>query len=45
MEPIPWNTGQFLNETGIAISDAPLDWGLSASFRDINGNGSVFMGK
>lgn len=39
LELIPWNTGQFLRETGVAISDAPLDWGLSASFRDINGDG------
>lgn len=31
-------SGTFLNENGGPITDVPLDWGLSASFRDVNGD-------
>ncbi|MBL9136881.1 MAG: VCBS repeat-containing protein [Verrucomicrobiales bacterium] len=37
--PVPWNTGAFLDESGKTLAGEPRDWGLSASFRDINGDG------
>ncbi len=33
-----WDDGTFLRENGEALAGAPLDWGLSASFRDVNGD-------
>ena len=36
---IPFTNGNFLNEEGQPMVQAPLDWGLSAMFRDINGDG------
>jgi len=36
---IPFTGGSFLDEDGLPLSKAPLDWGLSAMFRDINGDG------
>ncbi|MDB6039416.1 MAG: ASPIC/UnbV domain protein, partial [Verrucomicrobiales bacterium] len=38
--PALWNDGTFLDELGQKLDDAPLDWGLSASFRDVNGDGA-----
>ena len=35
----PWDVGVFLDEKGKALSEPPTDWGLSALFRDINGDG------
>ncbi|HEX7862943.1 MAG TPA: VCBS repeat-containing protein [Verrucomicrobiae bacterium] len=33
-----WN--RFIGENGQALPGAPLDWGLSATFRDLNGDGA-----
>jgi hypothetical protein len=37
---LPWTDGTFLDESGHALSGAPLDWGLSVAFRDLNGDGA-----
>ncbi|KAB2667139.1 MAG: VCBS repeat-containing protein, partial [Verrucomicrobia bacterium] len=37
--PEPWNSGRFLDEEGRTLAEAPRDWGLSAMFRDLNGDG------
>lgn len=37
--PVPWTGGRFLDESGRPLEEAPRDWGLSAMFRDINGDG------
>lgn len=37
--PVRWDSGRFLTETG-QIPTFPLDWGLSAHFRDLNGDGA-----
>ena len=34
-----WTEGRFLTPQGEPLSDAPLDWGLSAAFHDINHDG------
>ena len=34
-----WTEGMFLTPQGEPLSDAPLDWGLSAAFHDINNDG------
>jgi enediyne biosynthesis protein E4 len=36
----PWNTGRFLDEEGKPLTAAPRDWGLTATFRDLNGDGA-----
>jgi enediyne biosynthesis protein E4 len=36
---VSWTNGAFLDEDGKALTGRPLDWGLTASFRDINGDG------
>jgi enediyne biosynthesis protein E4 len=36
---VPFTNGSFLDEDGQPLAKAPLDWGLSAMFRDINGDG------
>ncbi len=38
--PMSWTNGAFLDEEGRPLAAPPLDWGLSAMFRDINGDGS-----
>ena len=35
-----WTGGQFLDEVGQPLAAAPLDWGLTATFRDLNGDGA-----
>jgi hypothetical protein len=35
---VDWASGRFLDEDGAKLEESPLDWGLSASFRDINGD-------
>src|SRR6185503_11660469 len=35
-----WTDGAFLDENGKPLSSAPTDWGLSAMFRDMNGDGA-----
>ncbi len=37
--PMSWTDGTFVDERGVPLSKAPLDWGLSAMFRDLNGDG------
>ena len=37
--PVSWTQGAFLDEVGKPLTNAPLDWGLTATFRDINGDG------
>src|SRR6266700_2692497 len=37
--PVSWTQGAFLDEAGKPLTNAPLDWGLTATFRDINGDG------
>jgi hypothetical protein len=37
--PVPWTDGTFLDEDGHRIG-VPYDWGLSAMFRDLNGDGA-----
>jgi hypothetical protein len=36
---VSFTNGNFLDEDGQPLAHAPLDWGLSAMFRDINGDG------
>ena len=36
---VPWTNGRFLDEDGKPLVEAPRDWGLTATFRDINGDG------
>ncbi|MBI2946561.1 MAG: VCBS repeat-containing protein [Verrucomicrobia bacterium] len=38
--PVPWTDGAFLDEEGKNLKQPPLDWGLSATFRDVNGDGA-----
>ncbi len=35
-----WTDGTFLDEAGRPLTAAPLDWGLTATFRDLNGDGA-----
>ncbi len=37
--PVSWTDGTFLDEAGHPLREAPLDWGLTAAFRDLNGDG------
>jgi enediyne biosynthesis protein E4 len=37
-DPVEWSTGAFVDELGKPLSAAPLDWGLAAAFRDVNGD-------
>ncbi|HEY6225763.1 MAG TPA: CRTAC1 family protein [Verrucomicrobiae bacterium] len=37
--PVSWVKGAFRDENGQALTHAPLDWGLTAAFRDLNGDG------
>ncbi|HXI51784.1 MAG TPA: VCBS repeat-containing protein [Candidatus Saccharimonadales bacterium] len=37
--PVSWTGGRFRNEEGAPLTEAPLDWGLTAAFRDLNGDG------
>ncbi|MBM3832138.1 MAG: hypothetical protein FJ403_02450 [Verrucomicrobia bacterium] len=37
--PVSWTNGAFLDERGMPAR-TPYDWGLSAMFRDINGDGA-----
>ncbi len=38
--PVPWTNGAFLDEAGQPLKHAPPELGLSAMFRDINGDGA-----
>lgn len=37
---MPFNGGGFLDEDGKPLSSLPYDWGLTATFRDMNGDGA-----
>jgi len=37
--PVDFTGGQFLNEAGKPLREPPYDWGLTAMFRDIDGDG------
>src|SRR5467141_3822201 len=37
---VSWTDGTFLDELGNKLSGPPLDWGLTVTFRDMNGDGS-----
>lgn len=37
---VSWTGGAFLDETGRPLSEPPPDWGLTATFRDVNGDGA-----
>jgi hypothetical protein len=37
--PVSWVKGAFRDEGGQKLTHAPLDWGLTAAFRDLNGDG------
>lgn len=37
--PVSWTGGSFLDAAGNPLTGPPLDWGLTATFRDINGDG------
>ncbi|MCP5517290.1 MAG: VCBS repeat-containing protein [Verrucomicrobiales bacterium] len=37
---VPWTQGTFLDENGEPLKQAPLDWGLTCAFRDLNGDGA-----
>lgn len=38
--PISWIGGAFIDEDGKPLAGPPRDWGLSAMFRDLNGDGT-----
>lgn len=37
--PVSWTGGNFLQTSGKSWDSPPLDWGLSATFHDLNGDG------
>ncbi len=37
---VPFTGGSFLDEDGKPVSRLPYDWGLTATFRDMNGDGA-----
>ena len=37
--PVSWTGGRVRNEDGGPLTGPPLDWGLSAAFHDLNGDG------
>jgi hypothetical protein len=37
---VSWTDGAFLDEAGRPLTEPPLDWGLTAAFRDVNGDGA-----
>jgi len=39
-EPVSWTDGEFRDEHGRILTEPPRDWGLSAMFRDLNGDGA-----
>ena len=41
--PVSWTNGAFLKSDGTPLSSPPLDWSLTATFRDLNGDGAPDM--
>ncbi|MGI8602049.1 MAG: FG-GAP-like repeat-containing protein [Verrucomicrobiales bacterium] len=39
-QPVSWTGGVFMDEAGSALEGPPRDWGLTAAFRDLNGDGA-----
>jgi hypothetical protein len=37
-KPVAWTDGTFLDEAGNRLTEPPPDWGLTATFRDVNGD-------
>src|SRR5204863_5233726 len=37
---VSWTGGAFLDADGKPLKEPPLDWGLTATFRDVNNDGS-----
>lgn len=37
--PVSWTDGTFLDEDGLKLTGPPLDWGLTATFRDVDLDG------
>lgn len=37
--PVSWTNGTFTSDSGHPFNSPPLDWGLTATFRDMNGDG------
>ena len=37
---VSWTNGAFLDESGQPLTAPPLDWSLTAAFRDLNGDGA-----
>ena len=38
-EAVSWTGGAFLDEEGTPLTEPPRDWGLTAAFHDVNGDG------
>jgi len=38
--PVSWTDGTFLDAEGKPLAQPPFDWGLSVTFRDLNGDGT-----
>lgn len=38
--PASWTNGAFLDEQGQRLTNVPKDWGLTAAWRDLNGDGA-----
>ena len=38
--PVSWTNGAFLKSDGTPVSSPPRDWSLTATFRDLNGDGA-----
>jgi hypothetical protein len=38
--PVSWTSGTFRDEAGQPLPGPPLDWGLTAAFHDLNGDGA-----
>jgi hypothetical protein len=38
--PVAWTDGRFLDEDGKRLVQQPLDWALTAAFRDLNADGA-----
>ena len=36
---LSWTNGAFLDDSGAVLREVPRDWGLTATFRDLNGDG------
>lgn len=39
-QPVSWTNGTFLDENAKPLSEPPADWGLTAAFHDVNGDGA-----